>query len=206
MKCCHFPAGSRKEHSAASWCCNFILQWLPLPAGWMSQITSLLCKCQERESRGGSEKPGQNFPSCQHPWCPTCCTETRLDGISGKFIFWEARAMHRSITHFSSSANTQGSCFHYHLFNPSALRLLKACWLRKYKPRAAFWSLSAAFFCQAEAFLSSDTKCSPSFPPGSCTGFLLQQSSLSQPKRHGSWQDAQVSGRRTTLHSHAAPV
>lgn len=40
-----------------------------------------------------------------------------------------------------------------------------SCWLRKYKPRAAFWSLSAVLFCQAEAFLSSDTKCLLSFSP-----------------------------------------
>lgn len=82
--------------------------------------------------------------------------------MGGKFTFWEARAMHRSVTHLPRSANTRS---HSHLFNPSAPRLGMACWLRKHKPRAAFWSLSAVLFCQAEAFLSSDTKCLLSFSP-----------------------------------------
>lgn len=108
--------------------------------------------------------------------------------------------MHRSVTHLPRSANTQGSRFRSHLFNPSARRLAMSCWLRKYKPRAAFWSLSAALFCQAEAFLSSDTKCSLSFspwelhmlPPTAAPAFV-------SPREQGSWQDARVSGRETAL-------
>lgn len=113
--------------------------------------------------------------------------------------------MHRSVTHLPRSANTQGSCSRSHLFNPSALRFTTSCWLRKYKPRAAFWSLSAALFCQAEAFLSSDTKCSLSFspwelhtlPPAAAPVFV-------SPREPGSWQDARVSGREMAVHGPAA--
>lgn len=126
----------------------------------------------------------------------------RLEGMGGKFTFWEARAMHRSVTHLPRSANTRS---HSHLFNPSAPRLGMSCWLRKHKPRAAFWSLSAVLFCQAEAFLSSDTKCLLSFspwdphtlPPAAAPAFV-------SPRERGSWQDSREPGRETTLHSPGA--
>lgn len=125
--------------------------------------------------------------------------------MGGKLTFWEARATHRSVTHLPCSANTHRPRSHSHLFNPSALRLGMSCWLRKYKPRAAFWSLSAALFCQAEAFLSSDTKCSLSFspwdphrlPPAAAPAFV-------RPGEQGSWQDSREPGRDTTLHSPGA--
>lgn len=113
--------------------------------------------------------------------------------MGGKFTFWEARAMHRSVTHLPRSANTRS---HSHLFNPSAPRLGMSCWLRKHKPRAAFWSLSAELFCQAEAFLSSDTKCLLSFspwdphtlPPAAAPAFV-------SPRERGSWQDSREPGK-----------
>lgn len=115
--------------------------------------------------------------------------------MGGKFTFWEARAMPRSVTHLPRSANP-------HLCNPSALSLAMPCWLRKYKPRAAFWSLSAALFCQAEAFLSSDTKCSPSFPPP-CPRELrtlppAAAPAFGSPREQGSRQDTERPARRET--------
>lgn len=126
----------------------------------------------------------------------------RLERMGGKFTFWEARATHRSVTHLPWSADTHSPRSHSHLFNSSALRLGMSCWLRKYKPRAAFRSLSAALFCQAEAFLSSDTKCSLSFsprdphtlPPAAAPAFV-------SPRERGSWQDCRESGRDSALHS-----
>lgn len=117
-----------------------------------------------------------------------------------KFIFWEARAVHRSVTHLPWSDNTHRPRSHSHLFNPSSLRLGMSCWLRKYKPRAAFWSLSAVLFCQAGAFLSSDTKCLLSFssrdprtlPPAAAPAFV-------GPRERGSWQDSREPGRDTPL-------
>lgn len=151
----------------------------------MSQITSPLC-----EPPGG-EQEGKSFPKASPT--PQLLQGKTWKGWREKLTFWGAKAM-------PTSANTQVSCSCSHLFNPSALRLVVSCWLRKHKPQAAFWSLSAALFCQAEAFLSSDTKCSLSFspwelrtlPPAAAPAFV-------SPREQGGWRDARVSGRETAL-------
>lgn len=73
------------------------------------------------------------------------------------------------------------------------------CWLRKYKPQAAFWSLSAVLFCQAEAFLSSDTKCLLCFPLGIRARFLRGSPSLCQPKGARQLAGLREPGTDTTL-------
>lgn len=119
-----------------------------------------------------------------------------LEGMGGKVTFWEAR-VHRSVTHLPSSANTDP--LSPHLFNPSALRLGMPCWLRKHKPQAAFWSLSAVLFCQAEAFLSSDTNCLLCFPLGIRARFLRSSPSLCHPLGAGQLAGLREPGTDTTL-------
>lgn len=137
------------------------------------------CANLRRGEHRGKGKIWQVLPELPAPPMPQLQDRNqRLEGMGGKFTFGEARAMPRSGTHLLRSANSGGTCSRSHLLRPSALRLVMSCWLRKYKPQAAFWSLSAALLCQAGAFLSSDTKCSLRVSPRELTRFLPQQPQL----------------------------
>ena len=133
----------------------------------------------------------------------------RLEGMGGKFTFWEARATHRSVTHLPRSADTQGPCSHSHLFNPSAPRLAVSCWLRKHKAPGCFLEpVSKRSFVKQRPSCQVIQSARSPLPPGSCTSFLQPQP---QPL---SAQGSGAAGRTprglparplcTALHHHAA--
>lgn len=132
----------------------------------------------------------------------------RLEGMGGKFTFWEARAMHRSVTHPPRSANTPGSRSPSHLFNPSALRLAMSCWLRKYKPQGCFLEpVSSALLSSRGLPVKRYKVLALLFPLGAAHASSGSSPSLCQPKGAGQlagrlsvWQGDR-SALTTTLHA-----